>query len=362
VLDVKYGIANPRWSRRTIGMRHDMICEWLGLSPGTWPPDHYALLGLERSVMDVERIEEHVHERLMRLRHHQLSHPEEVTEAMNRLARAFSCLTKTEAREAYDRALDHPGEAVATADEGLQAPLDPLAWLFGPWNQLALYSGTARPKEKPPPAHRDWAKEPPPARRRAAAEEKREPATTTLTAGTTAEAAPSATARQGLGTRKGLYRRARATRRLLAAWDRVGKYIRQPDWRLTRSVESKRFIQDLHRISGLLDDYPPLLGEAGQPGFWIAALGRQEIVAPILGGFGTSEREALARDWRDGRAVLTAHRRFLLEEMCTLRHTTWLGRLRRVIVFATDEHPMVWPLVLLAILVAAAYVVALILD
>src|SRR5947208_2201384 len=26
-------------------MKPDLICEWLGLPAGTWPPDHYRLLG-----------------------------------------------------------------------------------------------------------------------------------------------------------------------------------------------------------------------------------------------------------------------------------------------------------------------------
>src|SRR5271157_3425368 len=86
-------------------MKHEAICAWLGLVPQNWPPDHYTLLGLEPGEPDVARIEQRVHERLARLRCYQLSHPEQATEAMNRLAQAFVCLTDPSAKKAYDAAL-----------------------------------------------------------------------------------------------------------------------------------------------------------------------------------------------------------------------------------------------------------------
>src|SRR5262249_13443030 len=110
-------------------------------------------------------------------RHHQLNHPEEVTEAMNRLARAFACLTQAETRRAYDRSLEDATAAAETPAEGTVAEaIDPLAWLFGPWKQLALYhSGEMEaakpvrqgdwPPDPPPPRRADWAREPPPPRR-----------------------------------------------------------------------------------------------------------------------------------------------------------------------------------------------------
>ena len=67
-------------------MSHELICSWLGLPPGSWPPDHYALLGLEVGEGDVQKIEEHVHERLMKVRQYQLSHPDQATEAMKILS------------------------------------------------------------------------------------------------------------------------------------------------------------------------------------------------------------------------------------------------------------------------------------
>ncbi|HZT82775.1 MAG TPA: hypothetical protein VFA26_21270, partial [Gemmataceae bacterium] len=85
-------------------MSHELICTWLGLPPGDWPPDHYRLLGLEPGESDSARIEERVHDRLEVVRRYQLLHPELVTEAMNRLAQAYVCLTDPDARRAYDSA------------------------------------------------------------------------------------------------------------------------------------------------------------------------------------------------------------------------------------------------------------------
>src|SRR5438270_3990805 len=83
-------------------MSHELICTWLGLGAGDWPPDHYRLLGLEPDESDSARIEQRVHDRLEAVRRYQLLHPELVTEAMNRLAQAYVCLTDPDARRAYD--------------------------------------------------------------------------------------------------------------------------------------------------------------------------------------------------------------------------------------------------------------------
>ena len=83
-------------------MNHDLICSWLGLPSGEWPPDHYRLLGLEPREGDPRLIEQRVHERLDMVRCYQMMHPEQATEAMNRLAQAFVCLTEPLAKRHYD--------------------------------------------------------------------------------------------------------------------------------------------------------------------------------------------------------------------------------------------------------------------
>ena len=97
-------------------MQHQIICAWLGTPADRWPPDHYALLGLDPGETRVELIEQHVHERLAKVRCYQISHPEMATEAMNRLAQAFMCLTDPEAKKTYDGRLGlRTAETVAVA-------------------------------------------------------------------------------------------------------------------------------------------------------------------------------------------------------------------------------------------------------
>ena len=83
-------------------MTHDLICSWFGLETGEWPPDHYRLLGLRPGENDSQLIEQHVHQRLDAVRCYQVRHPEQATEAMNRLAQAFVCLTEPSAKQRYD--------------------------------------------------------------------------------------------------------------------------------------------------------------------------------------------------------------------------------------------------------------------
>jgi len=117
------------------------ICDWLGLPTAIWPPDHYVLLGINPGESDPRLIEERVQERMRRVRPFQLNYPDQVTEAMNRLAQAFSCLTDPVVRKAYDEFLQAsaPGQITQdfTEENGSIAPNAPLAWLFGPWDRLA---------------------------------------------------------------------------------------------------------------------------------------------------------------------------------------------------------------------------------
>src|SRR5207248_9650398 len=77
---------------------HSLLRSWLGLPPGPWPPDHYALLGLAPGPCDAAAVERLVLARMARLRPHQLLHPELVTEGLKRLGPAPGCLTDPAAR------------------------------------------------------------------------------------------------------------------------------------------------------------------------------------------------------------------------------------------------------------------------
>lgn len=92
----------------TFAVSHEQIRAWLKLPTGKWPPDHYTLLGVPPGETDLERIQEQAQKRMELVRPYQHRHPEEVTEAMNRLAQAMVCLTDPNAKKAYDNLLWPP--------------------------------------------------------------------------------------------------------------------------------------------------------------------------------------------------------------------------------------------------------------
>jgi hypothetical protein len=144
----------------------------------------------------------------------------------------------------------------------------------------------------------------------------------------------------------------RATRKLMRAWEMAGKYVNHPAHRLARPRERVELTRHLRAVSRLLKAFPPLLGQLGQPGFWVVSLARHEMVIPIFRMLVPSQRETLARDWRDGLAILKAHRQFLLLEARVMRNQTAWGRFKRRLRFLFGEHPSLWGLVVLLLVVA----------
>ncbi len=378
-------------------MNHDLICRWLDLPDKDWPPDHYRMLGLPPGEADVHRIEQRVHERLAALRPHQLAHPDQATEAMNRLAQAFVCLTDPKAKSAYDAQLlgksiptvKPAGPAPRTAPERLEPVVrepalavvvspptvlpvtsspDPLAWLYGRWTGLPgdtpVPSRTltdinlqptepavplAVPIELPPPGSSVLIPPPVIPTPKAAPVLAVEPVDPLVET-----AQSSADARRGLGTKRGLYNRIARTRQLLWAWQQAGKYLKARR-KLARRSEAADLIRQLGTIRELLREFPPLLGRAGQPGYLVIALARQQMIVQTFQSLLPSQREVLARDWEAGSTLLTAHRQFLREELRHLRRKSWLGQSIRAIRAGLNEHPG-WVLLVLAL---AAFFLAL---
>ena len=273
-------------------MGHELICEWLGLPPEAWPPDHYRLLGLEPGESDPELIEQRVHQRLDSVRHYQMTHPELATEAMNRLAQAYVCLTDPAGKRSYDAALNGMGAPVAVAEA--PAPpsktLDPLDWLFGP---AAPRSPTATPPPLPrlpslPPAQ-------PQILAPAAEPEPPEPVDPLVAA-----ARDSKPARRGLATKRALYRRVVATRNLLRVWEEMGTYVESPTRRLSRSVDGPELNRLLRETTVALRRFPPLLGAAGQPGYLMVMLLRRDDAGRSFRELDPGQRAALSRDWHAG--------------------------------------------------------------
>jgi hypothetical protein len=339
-------------------MTHDLICSWLDLPAGCWPPDHYTLLGLPPGETDPALIEQHVHERMDRVRRYQLSKPEAATEAMNRLAQALVCLNDPTAKRAYDTALLPAGAVVAEPQVVPAVPVPEgtgLSWVFGNWT----------PTPPAPPAENgtqlDWQTAPPPPRTTPVGDTA--PSNPTLSETVPPPAAPtvpppeppdplavaarSAEARRGLATKRAFYYRVVRTRRLLQAWEAAGKYLASVSWSPARPAEATDMMYQMQAIRELLRTFPPLLGETGQPGHYVLTLARQQAVVPALQLYNEHQRELLARDWKHGRDLLRHHRGFLRQQLQAMRRQSRFRRqVRAVRDFFWDHIGMV--LVLLA--------------
>jgi hypothetical protein len=393
-----------------------LISNWLGLPAGPWPPDHYTLLGLKPGEVDCARIEHSVHERLMRIRSYQLTHPALATEAMTRLAKAFDCLTNQDAKKAYDQTY-FPHLAVAAPLASSRTPTTiandtaattpapatppapvPVWWTEVPRDWQAAVApppvrqaGTSEinpPPVRLPPAPVEPAPTmgeepmPPPVRATPSAE----PAPTSLLADLTAQtvsqpAAPESSAvlppiaaprlpfdplvesirssgavRRGIELRRGLYERVLWLRRLQRAWDRAGRYLQKPKRRLAKLAEESDLAHVLLSIEDLLQEAPAALGEPGQPGYRVVALATQEPVVERFKALDDHDRALLARDWVSGRELLAAYRRFLRQQILVQRHLTGPQRLRRRIDALLTDHLVAVLIVLgvLAILVLIA--------
>jgi hypothetical protein len=334
-------------------MSHELICSWLGLEPGDWPPDHYRLLGLPPGEDNGTLIEQRVHERLDTVRRYQMMHPEQATEAMNRLAQAFVCLTETQAKRAYDsELLGGSGKATATAEAPPPRP-DPLAWLYSPVPLPGSVLPPPLPPQLPPIAPPDAGGAvppplpavPPPVPSAPAPEEPASPppgesSTPSPPAEPVdplVEAAQSRKARRGLSSRRALYRRIARTRQLMRTWDQVGRFLSSSKRRLGRATDVRTMRKQVDEFHRLLAGFPRLLGEAGQPGYMVlalAALGDGEIQ-----GLSAQQREALGRDWKAAQKLLTAHRDFLRKEVRLHRRCNFRERLARQCRAALADQP-----------------------
>ena len=196
----------------------------------------------------------------------------------------------------------------------------------------------------------DWKKEPPPAQRScnaAGAQERARadpgapvviPPPVESVPPVDAGKEPPRDARRGLGTKRQLYHRLATTRQLINAWKRSGRYLGNPERRLTRLADANDLLQEFADIEALLRQFPPLMGEAGQPGYLVLALAKQPSVVPTFRGLAASQREALARDWNAALDVLMQHRDFLREGVRTRRKKSlWARTIRAASGFCSDH-------------------------
>lgn len=314
----------------TPAVDNSIICAWLELSGCQWPPDHYTLLGIARTEADLAAIERQVQHRLEQVRRHQLLHPEAATEAMNRIAQAFLCLSDSRTRQAYD------------------------CGLFGSAAPVTMSVGPSTPTPMPVVLEQPQVVEVDPQFLALVEEEVRAAETAEAAAVQTVVAAtvpteqpappppppvPPPPPRRGLGTRRAIYQRLLQTRAVLRLWDRAGRFLNQPKRRLCRPAEAKALIEVLTSIRQELEALPRSIGAAGEPGYLVVTLARQSAIVPTFQTLQPSQRLALARDWQAGRTALCDHQRFLRAEARALRRLTRVQRSAWAVRVFLNEHP-----------------------
>jgi hypothetical protein len=323
-------------------MNRELICVWLNLSSSDWPPDHYALLGLQRGETDRVLIEKHVHERLARLRCYQLSQPEQASAAMNLLAQAFSCLTNPVAKQLYDAQL--PGAAVlaqvitATAQNTRESeiPTERMEPIAIPTVASAVVAGSTiavelLPAEAVVGTQIDWqTAAAPPVRMVVSAAP---PATQAPSAVVQPEpvdplareieyALASRAARRGLATRRQLFERVWLTRQLVREWQLIGKTLARLGNQPRRPADEADLGEGLHAVAEYLRDFPRLLGRPGMPGYRVTALRRQRPMCKAIQELEPEQRKTLVKDWLAGHTLLLGYRRTLLRELRRRRRSS----------------------------------------
>ncbi len=284
-------------------MDHNLLCSWLGLPAGCWPPNHFALLGLDPGASDADAIEASVHERMGILRRYQLTNPELATEAMNRLAQAMICLTDERSRVAYVAELRaqtysanlEPPPFQARISDTAPAPLEEFAQAEPPTPPVA------QPRIEPFPV--------------------------------------VAVELAAVHTRRDLYFRIARTRQIQHLWERVGVHLNSSRQRLNRPTEAAELISRMQALPRMIASFPSRLGQAGQPGYLVLALSRQQLIVPTLLTLLPSQRVALARDWEAGKQYLAEQYRLLRSQSRNLRRRSTWSHATRLTRSVLNNHP-----------------------
>lgn len=284
-------------------METELIYAWLEIPPGSWPPDHYTLLGLPPDLFDSAQIEGRVQERMQRVRHFQLTHPELATEAMNRLAQALLCLTNPAEREKYNQQLQGGGAGLVVAKVAQpraqsEAEILPVGVIVSRFD--AESSTPVQHAEKP--AIPQVSKSPP------------TPPT----------------------ERKPLLETIALARRLVSEWQFVGGQVLAPSRTEVEAIELRRLRRRLNALSDDLKAAGIPLGQPDQPGFKLLSLGHSHSG---LADLGMMDQPSLANDWNVGLEWLRDWRRLLKAEVARQRRRAWPRRWLRKLGRFYLRHP-----------------------
>lgn len=280
---------------------NDLIRSALALPAGLpWPPPHHVLLGLAEPAATPAAIEAAVAERMERLRAYQLAHPDEVTEAMNRLAQALIELTRPAVAAASAVAAPPPLELAPEPPTLFEDP----APLASPMPEVAApvldllpdsFSATVEPPEPRRPFQEF--------RREAAPAEplERQLPRQPLADARRASPMPPPLRPAGRSPRRAAIRAIVQMRRLLQAWDLAGRFLNQPEIIALPRTESIEVLIALQTIEA--GNWPR---QEHHTGGRILAFARSRPNLSALWELPHTAREILGNDWRNGRIRLAA--------------------------------------------------------
>src|SRR5262245_7142340 len=202
-------------------MDTNLLCSWLGLPLGPWPPDDRMLLGLPPGPVDAAEAERRALTQMGRLRPHQLVHPELVTEGMNRLAQALLAATATAAVPSHSAPAAHAPRQVEY-DVNLEPP-----------SQAVILKPEPVPVTLPAPPRAETVKPPP------------GPQTVPTPAPV---ALPPETVGPRPENRRAAYRELAGLRNLLRAWDGLRSTVADPSAGLTTPGEVFEFLEGVQAV------------------------------------------------------------------------------------------------------------------
>jgi hypothetical protein len=323
------------------GVDYNLLRSWLGLPPGPWPPDHYAILGFPPGGGEASAVEPRVMERMELLRRHQLIHPELVTEGMNRLAQALITLTDPVGKAAYDTELGVPTSAPpevprppappqpvpkrAEAAAGRPGPLVVAEPVFdddvfaddnipgagadaSDMTQVIIVPGRGGM-----PLPYEVVEDEGPVRPLSLDQEE-EPAEEVGPGEAGPEVVdavafePPAWARGPVSPpvpgRRWIYTRLALLRRAQRAWERLRPVLGDPQDPLDRPGRVLILLEAVAEVRPLLPPISGVVGGVGEPGGVVAAVISQPLILDTLRRLLPDQRQALAIDWRRGQAEL----------------------------------------------------------
>lgn len=332
-------------------MNTDLLCEWLSLPVGNWPPDDRVLLGLPPGPLTALDVETRALAQMERLRPHQLVHADLVTEGMNRLAQALISLTDEAKRQ------NQPPAAKSSLKNELE--LDDLqldaSEISGPPKPPMILEAevisTKVPKMSDRLATRQSKKAK--ARTQKTRRKRKEKLEAPIDVPELEPIPPGSVSVPG--ERRQGYAKLVALRRLLKCWEELQPYLAAPSESLETPATVFGFVDAMRscRRCVAVDGDRAWFEEHGQI---VLALVKNPLALSIFRSLLLGQRQALATDWARSTAHLRAYYKGLRREMNSTKPRRKWGATLRGLGSAIRSNPEWIMATLLVVAIVTAFV------